>query len=281
MGRALSWSLAAHAAFIVAFLLLSATRQPLTIPRIAQPVRLVTYLEPVADPRQRATAPVDTAAARPAPAPAEPRTPKPPAASPPAPPPARPSVPVVSPRVVMPARGREPAASRIPAPPAEARPALSERLARRLASAAPAESRPAEIPPPPRIASLAPAERAVAAPRPDPAVPGTSPTTREAVVPAGYFPHAWYLAVLKETVFARWSPPSEYFQGSRPPAALVSFRIDRAGGVGGIALKESSGSARFDKSALAAVQGLGRVPALPEQYAEESLDVVIRFQNEK
>ena len=51
--------------------------------------------------------------------------------------------------------------------------------------------------------------------------------------------------------------------------------------VGGVTLKESSGSARFDKSALAAVQGLGRVPALPEQYAEETLDVVIRFQNEK
>ena len=62
MGRALSWSLAAHAAFIVSFLLLSATRQPLTIPQIARPVRLVTYLEPAAAPRQRASVPVDTAA---------------------------------------------------------------------------------------------------------------------------------------------------------------------------------------------------------------------------
>jgi TonB family protein len=119
------------------------------------------------------------------------------------------------------------------------------------------------------------------APSPDRAVPGTPPTTQEAIAPVGYFPHAWYLAVLKEQVFARWSPPSEYFQSSRPPAALVSFRIDRAGGIGGVTLKESSGSARFDKSALAAVQGLGRVPALPEQYREENLDVVIRFQNQK
>jgi TonB family protein len=119
------------------------------------------------------------------------------------------------------------------------------------------------------------------APSPDRAVPGTPSTAQEAIAPVGYFPHAWYLAVLKEQVFARWSPPSEYFQSSRPPAALVSFRIERAGGIGGVTLKESSGSARFDKSALAAVQGLGRVPALPEQYREESLDVVIRFQNEK
>jgi TonB family protein len=119
------------------------------------------------------------------------------------------------------------------------------------------------------------------APSPDRAVPGTPSTAQEAIAPVGYFPHAWYLAVLKEQVFARWSPPSEYFQSSRPPAALVSFRIDRAGGIGGVTLKESSGSARFDKSALAAVQGLGRVPALPEQYREENLDVVIRFQNQK
>ena len=49
--------------------------------------------------------------------------------------------------------------------------------------------------------------------------------------------------------------------------ALVSFRIDRAGRIGRLTLKEGSGSARFDQSALAAVQGLGRAPALPEQYA--------------
>ena len=63
-------------------------------------------------------------------------------------------------------------------------------------------------------------------------------------------------------------------------AALVSFRVDRAGRVSRAAVKESSGHARFDRSALAAVQGLERLPALPEQYAEETLDVVIRFQNE-
>lgn len=280
MGRALSWSLAAHAAFIISFLLLSKTRQPLTIPQIARPVRLVTYLEPAAAPRQRAAAPVDTAASRVAPVPAEPRVIRPPAASIPAPPAAAPSAPVVPPRVAIPVRGQEPTASRPPAPPAEGRPALSERLARRLASASPAESRPAEIAPP-RIASLPPAEATASVPSPDRAVPGMPPTAQEAIAPVGYFPHAWYLALLKEKVFARWSPPSEFFQSSRPPAALVSFRIDRAGGIGGVALKESSGSARFDKSALAAVQGLGQVPALPDQYREETLDVVIRFQNQK
>ncbi|HEY5999750.1 MAG TPA: energy transducer TonB, partial [bacterium] len=99
------------------------------------------------------------------------------------------------------------------------------------------------------------------------------------VQPVGFFPHAWYLAVLKERIFARWAPPSEFF-GAGVVAALVSFRIDRAGRISGVAVKESSGHARFDRSALAAIQGLGQVPPLPEQYAEETLDVVIRFQNE-
>ena len=277
MGRALSWSLAAHAAFIISFLLLSATRQPLTIPQVARPVRLVTYLEPAAAPRQRAAAPV--APKRRAPL-RRPPSRGSPAARRPMPDRRAAAAPAAVPRVVIPVREQEPAAARTPAPPAEARPALSERLARRLASAAPAESRPAEIATP-QIASLPPAEPVATAPSPDRAAPGTPAAPPGAVVPVGYFPHAWYLAVLKEKVFARWSPPSEFFQSSRPPAALVSFRIDRAGRIGGIALKEGSGSARFDKSALAAVQGLGQVPALPEQYAEETLDVVIRFQNQK
>jgi len=279
VGRALSWSLAAHAAFIISFLLLSASRQPLTIPQVVRPVRLVTYLEPAAAPRQTASVPVNPEAARAAPVPAEPRALKPPAAPIPAPT-AAPSAPVAVSRVAIPVREKAPTASRAPAPPAEERSALSERLARRIASAAPAGSRPVEIAPP-QFTSLPSPEMVATAPPPDRAAVGTPAAPPGAVMPVGYFPHAWYLAVLKEKVFARWSPPSDYFQSSRPPATLVSFRIDRAGRIGAIVLKEGSGSARFDKSALAAVQGLGQVSALPEQYSEETLDVVIRFQNQK
>lgn len=269
MGRALSWSLAGHAGFVIVFLLLSANRQPLTIPQIARPVRLVTYLEPAAAPRQRI------------PAPAAARIPQPAVASTPAPadavPLAPPATTAASP-VVIPVRVTEPAAAVTPAQSAEPRSALSERLARRLASTTPAETVPAEVAAP-RIASLPPPEMVAAAPSTGRPVAATPPAPQGAVRPVGYFPHAWYLAVLKDTIYARWTPPSEFFKSSRPPAALVSFRIDRAGGIDSIALKESSGSARFDKSALAAVQGLLRVPVLPEQYVEETLDVVIRFQN--
>lgn len=281
MGRALSLSLAAHLVFIVSFLLLSATRKPLTLPQVARPVRLVTYLEPTAAPRQRAAAPVAAEVPRPAPAPAQPRVPPPPAASPRPAAVAAPPAPRATPRVVIPTPRQPPAVTRAKAPQVEARPALSERLAQRLASAAPAVSRPAELASlPPPIASPPPPQAAAAPPSPDRAVTGAPPSPREAVTPVGYFPHAWYLAVLKENVFTRWTPPSEFFQSRRPPVAVVSFRIDRAGRVSGVTLKESSGSARFDKSALAVIRGLGTVAALPEQYREETLDVVIRFQQQ-
>ena len=276
MGRALSWSLAAHAVFIVSFLLLSATRKPLTIIQAARPVRLVTYLEPSPAPRQRVSAPVVPEPARTAAPPAAPRVPAP---TPPLEAPAPVSAAAPPARVAIPVRESKPAPSRTPAPPVEARPALSERLSRRLASAAPPETRPVEAASP-QIASLPPPEPTISEAGPERTVP-VDRTPAGDVVPVGYFPHAWYLAVLREQVFSRWSPPSEFFLSSRPPAALVSFRIDRRGGIAEIALKESSGSARYDKSALAAVRGLGRVSALPEQYREETLDVVIRFQNQR
>ena len=61
-------------------MLLSATRQPLTIPQIVRPVRLVTYLEPGAAPRQKTSALIAPEAARAIPVPAEPRVIQPPAA---------------------------------------------------------------------------------------------------------------------------------------------------------------------------------------------------------
>jgi TonB family protein len=267
----LSWSLAAHAGFIALFLLLSATRQPLMIPQVARPVRLVTYLEPAAAPRLRAAVTATPEAARTVPVPSGPQV------APTAPIPAPAAAAAAASRVVIPVREREPATIRTPAPTAESHPTLSERLTRGLAAAAPAASRPAEIATP-QIANLPPSEVVASAPSPDRAPLGTPAAQPGAVTPIGYFPHAWYLALLKKNVFDRWLPPPDLFRSSRPPTALVSFRIDRAGRISAITLKEASGSARFDTSALAAVQGLGQVSPLPAQYAEETLDVIIRFQ---
>ncbi len=288
MGRAFSLSLVAHAAFLISFLLLSATRQPLKIPEIPRPVRLVTYLEPTPAAQQRSRAqPVSEAAATRA-APATPRATQPVVVAAPAPAAVAPPAPLAAPPSAIPAPESEQPARRDLTPPTETRVALGERLARRLSATPPVEIRPDGAAP--QIASLPSFEPAAVVDRPIPAAPADRPlpaaldTTALSpggVTPVGYFPHAWYLGVLKEKVYARWSPPSEFFQSKHPAVALVSFRIDRAGRLGRITLKERSGFARFDQSALAAVQNLGQVPALPEQYGEESLDVVIRFQNQK
>lgn len=302
MGRALSLSCAAHAAIILSFLLLSATRQPLVVPQIIRPVRLVTYLEPAAAPRKPAAVVTDQAQARPSPASSAALTAEKVSAADPSP--ATPALmlpePVVVPRLAIPSPGNTPPTTRAatarrgaptavaPSPvappavasPAEPRPALGERLTRKLAAVAPPESRPEDLATP-QIAALPPPEATRAAQVSDPLVPEAPAQSPGTVEPLGYFPHAWYLAVLKEKIFARWSPPSEFFQSSRPPVALISFSIDRAGVLARVAIKESSGSSRFDQSALAAVKGLNRVPALPEQYHEESLDVVIRFQDQR
>ena len=284
--RDLTLSLAGHAALVAALLAFSATRPPVRIAAVVRPVRLVTTLE---IPRQtaapaRAGRPAAVAPPAPAPRPTE-RAPRPaaePAPSRPAAAPARTVPPVAVPRIVIPTGAPAPAAAAkaAPRPPAAADTALRDRLARRL-SAPPERNRLPEEPAAPRIASLPRSEAAAVPPAAAPvataaagaAAPGT-------VQPVGFFPHAWYLAVLKERVFSRWAPPSEFYAGAGSIAALVSFRIDRLGRISGAAVKESSGHARFDRSALAAIQGLGQVPALPEQYAEETLDVVIRFQNE-
>ena len=289
MGRAFTLSLTGHAALILSFLLLSATRQPIRIVEPVRPIRLVTYIDPPAAPVSRPSRVVEPAvpsaqvraskihaervAPRVAPIPARPRPERTPA-----------PVAVAVPKIVIPTRDAAPSRRPAPAPPA-ADATLRERLSRRLAAASREEALPAE-PPAPMLAALTPQQDPPAA---KPAVP-TAPTlaaslptaqTPGTVLPLGDFPHAWYLTLLRDRVFAHWSPPSEPFLAGRAPVALVAFRIDRAGRVGRLSLKEGSGHARFDRSALSAVQSLGQAPALPEQYPEESLDVVIRFQNER
>lgn len=272
MGRALSWSLAAHAAFIISFLLLSATRQPVTIPQVARPVRLVTYLEPTAVPRQR-SGPIP--AVRP---PAEPQVlqPQAPAIPPPAAAAASPAA--AASKVAIPLEEPKPAAVvHTPAPPAGEQFGWRARAERRLARLTTTENRSDGITPPP-IAGLPPAEVIAAAVPPTPSSPGTPAAQPGDVTPIGYFPFDAYISTLKMNIFDRWLPPPELIKSLEPRVALVSFRIDRAGVISGITLKKPSGSASFDRSARAMVRGLVKVSPLPEQYREETLDVVIRFQ---
>jgi TonB family protein len=188
-----------------------------------------------------------------------------------------PRTPIAVPKIVVPGAVPTPE----PTAPPKGRTDLRERLERRLAALAPGESSPAPAAEP-RIAALP----AIAAGEPPRVRPVASPAADVRALPPGPvvaladFPYAWYLAVLKEKVYAEWSPPSEFYLGRRSAQALVGFRIDRTGRTSNVQLKEGSGYGRFDQSALAAVLGLRSVPVLPPHYPEDTLDVVIRFQNE-
>lgn len=287
MLRAFSYSLAGHLTLAFAVLLLStAVRQPLRTLEIPRPVRLITSLElPAAPAAPRAAPRVPPPPAReapPAPTPAPPPARAPQPARPAVEPPATPAPIAAPPKIVIPTR-ETPAATPPPAPPAPPRPDLKTRLAQRLASVPKAEPK-AAAPPvaaEPRLASL-PAPETAARPRvarpaaPEPALAGGGP-----VQTVGSFPHAWYLAIVKEKVFSRWAIPSEFALERRSLTTLVAFRIDRAGKLSQIALRQGSGYSRFDRSAVAAVQSMQDAPLLPEDYREEYLDVVIRFQNQQ
>ena len=188
--------------------------------------------------------------------------------------------PVAIPKFVIPTRESAPTRPALPTPPpVDTGSALRERLARRLT--APAAEVRAEGEAAPRIAGIPPPESA-APPRPasvSPPAVATAVPSAGSVQAVGYFPHNWYLNALVTRIEESWSPPSEFY-GAGNVAALVSFRIGRDGRISRIELKESSGHARFDLMARAAIQRLAQVPPLPEQYAEESLDVVNRMHNE-
>jgi TonB family protein len=287
VGRALSLSVVAHLAFVLSFLLLSATRKPLVIPQAARPVRLVTYLEPAAAPRPRTAAPfaaeprqapaaparAETRKTIPAPARNESRVAQPTPAAAKAPPAAARVTPVAIPKV--PAL-EMPDAHRTPAPPAKERADVTKKILNKWdAHPATVGHATTEMPPPLAKAYVPKQHATVSSDAPD--CPQPSPPPSDAVSDPILAP---YLEDLSERIYAHWFPPSEFFQTGRSPVALVSFRVDRAGKLSGVTLKEGSGFTRFDQSAMVAVRALGQAPPLPEQYREEKLDVVINFQKQ-
>jgi TonB family protein len=94
------------------------------------------------------------------------------------------------------------------------------------------------------------------------------------------FPFGWYVALVKDKVFSVWRPPSSFAIGGRQLTAVATFRIVRNGRIEGLRITDGSGHRLYDQSVMAAMTGIGSLPPLPEQYKEESLDVVIRFNSQ-
>ncbi len=200
----------------------------------------------------------------------------------PAPPAPRP-VPRVQPKAAPP-----PAPSRVQVPsekappllkPLESRPepesfSLKDKLSSRLSDleAPPAQAPPQDVP---RIARTEIRSLSV----PSPTAPSVAFPPTEDLVPLSNFPFAWYIAIVKDKVFSGWRPPSSFSLGGRSLTAIASFRITRGGALSQISINEGSGHHLFDQSVLAALDSLHTLPALPKDYKEEHLDVVIRFQS--
>jgi TonB family protein len=145
---------------------------------------------------------------------------------------------------------------------------LKERIQKRLAvKEPPAAPRPEPKPPPVR-------ERTPEPPPP----PEASPVREALVLEAADFSHAWYIAVIKGKIFQSWTPPGRLVTARPGTGAHVKFRVERSGRISEITLEKSSGYTLLDRSALEAVSIVQDLPPLPADYQEESLYVVVFFQ---
>ena len=258
--RSFAISLAGHLALGALLFFLPTPRSRIFVEEIPRSVKLIATLDlpspapvkPVRKEKPKAEVPEPPP---PAPKPATPRAPRP--APSPIKVPTKKATPLFKPRST-------------PAPPSSLKDKLSSRLSG--IDSTPVEQPRTSVPDltVPKMASLP-----VPAPTP---LPARVEKDRD-LVPLSDFPYSWYIAVVKDTVYSRWKPPSRFVLGGRKIASEVSFRIMRDGSVRQVGLKESSGHRLFDQSTLAALTTLSVLAALPADYKEDYLDVVIRFQN--
>jgi protein TonB len=83
-----------------------------------------------------------------------------------------------------------------------------------------------------------------------------------------------YLERLVHQVSRSWIKPRS---GLPDRAAVVRFRVGRAGAVSGVELERSSGVALYDRAALRAVELAAPLPPLPHDATSEVLTVHFEF----
>jgi TonB family protein len=90
------------------------------------------------------------------------------------------------------------------------------------------------------------------------------------------FQYGWYISQINSIFSGNWTRPIKPDLDSTL-RAIVHFRIQRDGRLTEIALKQPSGDAALDRSALRAVQDSNPLPPLPYQYPKDSLGVDFFF----
>lgn len=89
---------------------------------------------------------------------------------------------------------------------------------------------------------------------------------------------AMNFALVRNALYDAWEQPPRAEAGSRP--AEVEFRLDSSGRLSDPRIVQSSGSAVFDASALAAVRAASRIPGLSARFLREYPKLSVEFRIE-
>jgi len=86
------------------------------------------------------------------------------------------------------------------------------------------------------------------------------------------FPFAWYLAAVQRKITDRWE--GRALPGRQP---VVTFEISRGGQVSNVAVKDSSGNAYYDLTAMRAIAEAAPFPKLPDEFPGSMLRIHLGF----
>ena len=89
------------------------------------------------------------------------------------------------------------------------------------------------------------------------------------------FKHDYYLQQLRRILARAWDPPSG---GTGVVRVSVHFIIDRNGAISALEVSTTSGWNLYDRSAMAAVLSVKKLPPLPEAYSGDQLGLTVNFQ---
>ncbi|MCZ6832837.1 MAG: TonB family protein [Acidobacteria bacterium] len=119
--------------------------------------------------------------------------------------------------------------------------------------------------------------QADAAPTTGAAGPGQDNTGIGLRAGGGSFPHAYYLALVKNKLQANYAVPIHPGSDVEVLAVRITFRLSRDGSLSGVAVDIPSPYPPLDDAALRAVYRSAPFPGLPPAYTGETLELAVTF----
>lgn len=166
----------------------------------------------------------------------------------------------------IPDRIPEPAWTAVKPPPAKETVEISRKLIKRSQASDPAK--------PVRKLSAEEIRRMLGATLPTPPAAGASGA---GPVAGPEQPYAWYLALVRATMYDAWQQPSA-LAGKRGLVASMLIRVRQDGEIIERRLLKGSGNALMDASVLNAVESVKKLPELPFGFGGNTKDLTIDFE---